>query len=104
MHLCCRFRTSRSYTVVKTADSSAAFVNRRVDSPSDSETGGQQDDIVMQTIDPKSTLIFILCACMCVFVCVYVFTCVYVYVCVHVRMYMYVCTCVCVCVSACVHV
>ena len=98
MHLCCRFRTRRSYTVVKTADSSAAFVNRRVDSPSDSETGGQQG-IVLQTIDPKSTLIFIPCACMCVCVCSCVCTCLRVCMCVRVRvctcMYVHVCVCVC---------
>ena len=63
----CRQRKSRTYSVVKMTESSAAYVNRRVDSPSDSEAGGQRDDIQLQTIDPKSTIVLhYVCVCVCV--------------------------------------
>ena len=83
LHMCIRNRKKKSYSVVAEGpESSAAFINKRIVSPSESVTGEQQNTIAMQTIDPKSMIKcfteFSLCVCVrtCVYVCVYVSMCV----------------------------
>ena len=91
LHMCIRNRKKKSYSVAAEGpESSAAFINKCIVSPSESVTGEQQNTIAMQTIDPKSMIKcfteFSLCVCahVCVYVCVYVS--------------MWVCVCVCMCI------
>ena len=95
LYMCIRNRKKKSYSIAAEGpESSAAFINKRVVSPSESVTGEQQNTIAMQTIDPKSMISVLLnlaCVSVCHCVCVSVSV-----ICVCL------CACTCVCVSVCV--
>ena len=72
--MCIRYRRRKSYDIPGT-ESSAAFINKRVVSPTESDEGGRRNDIAMQQVDHKSmynkccinTVLFVyVCACVCV--------------------------------------
>ena len=52
LSMCIRRRRSK-YFVVPTAES-AAYINKRVVSPTESDDGGRRNDIAMQPVDHKS--------------------------------------------------
>ena len=53
LSMCIRRRRRKSFDVPGT-ESSAAFINKRVVSPTESDDGGRRNDIAMQPVDHKS--------------------------------------------------
>ena len=62
-----RKRRSKSYEI-QANDSTAAIINKRVVSPTDSDDGGRHGDIAMQPVDHKSMISvcynYVVCICM----------------------------------------
>ena len=79
-----RYRRRKSYDIPGT-ESSAAFINKRVVSPTESDNGGRRDDIAMQPVDHKSmhNKCFI-----------NIVLCLYCFMCIIYNNYVHVCTCV----------
>lgn len=54
-----RYRKTKLYNMAGSTESSSA-VNKYINSPTESVTGGQQDEILMQPLDPNSMISFLL--------------------------------------------